>query len=921
MKRTWLYVVLAVFSSWPLTYADSHPPITLDDSLVWTAAIDETADKVNDDIKPTAKFYPVTKALVDDLKGLWAVTGPMSKPRVEHTATLLSNGQVLVVGGYYNDGASRYLATAELYNPATSTWAITGSLAQARTRHTATKLANGKVLVAGGLFYNGVAYQVLNSAAIYDPATGAWTTTGVMKLGRYWHTATLLADGKVLVVGGSSNPNNSTISTNNAELYDSATGTWSLVAAMSTARVYHTATLLNNGKVLITGGQNSVNGVLADAVTYDPTSRVWSSVGIMSTPRVFHSATLLRDGKVLITGGYKALNIPLPLKNDLFDPSPTGVNHWSIPASGLVAGRYSHTATMLYTGRILVTGGVSNAAFGVELYDPVITKIWKQATAMSLIRYGHTASLLTNGKVLVAGGFYYDGINHYHANSELYTPFPSGTVVQPGVGGCNTGPAAPAATTGIARDIASTSANIEGTVNDNCADTSIIFELGTTITYNLYSNSLLSAAGAGLKTYIGIAKTGLLACDTLYHYRIKAENSVGVTYGNDATFRTLACNRANLSIDLDNKRTLLSRGETYSYTALVKDIAKISDVENAVFKAPVVTGLNVTSVTCGNATSSATCPLVADWTVAKLQGTGIVIPKITKGGGVLFTINATVAAGAALGNLSYTAQIETPSNTVDINLSNNTDTDIDRVINRPDFVVTDITLTPNGNIAAQSTFDAEVTVKNQGTAPGNANILGLWLNKSGTIACKAETDAQKNIGVIAAGVSKNFIFSGLNSGLAGSKKLTVFVDSTCLTVEAKTDNNLLTKPYTVVTIPAATPDLMITSVVITPTNPIANGTFNVDIYVKNVGSIASDIAFVDVWAHKTTSPACGAFDSTKWQDLPSLAAGATTTIKFTGLPAGTTAGNKTLQTFVDSWCEVPEAQEGNNKVSKSYVVQ
>jgi WD40 repeat protein len=124
-------------------------------------------------------------------------TGSLITGRREHTATLLSNGKVLVAGGY--NSTSGALASAEVYDPASGTWSSTGSLVSARWTHTATLLRNGKVLVAGGSGVNGV---LLTSAELYDPATGTWTTTGSLVVGRSYQTATLLPSGKVLVVGG-----------------------------------------------------------------------------------------------------------------------------------------------------------------------------------------------------------------------------------------------------------------------------------------------------------------------------------------------------------------------------------------------------------------------------------------------------------------------------------------------------------------------------------------------------------------------------------------------------------------------------------------------------------------------------------------------------------------------------------------------
>jgi WD40 repeat protein len=180
----------------------------------------------------------------------------MATARVAHTATLLPNGKVLVAGG---SGISFYLASAELYDPATGTWSTTGSMATARRYHTATLLPNGKVLVTGG--YNG---SYLASSELYDPATGTWSTTGSMATTRQSQTATLLPNGKVLVTGGY----NDIAYLAGTELYDPATGTWTTTGSMATAHYYHTATLLPNGTALVTGGAND-SGYLNSAELYN----------------------------------------------------------------------------------------------------------------------------------------------------------------------------------------------------------------------------------------------------------------------------------------------------------------------------------------------------------------------------------------------------------------------------------------------------------------------------------------------------------------------------------------------------------------------------------------------------------------------------------------------------------------------------
>jgi Kelch motif/Galactose oxidase, central domain len=233
------------------------------------------------------------------------------------TATLLLNGKVLVAGG---GAANHATASAELYDPASGTWSPTGAMATARFSHTATLLPSGKVLVAGGLD-NG---NVIASSELYDPATGTWSTTGSMGNARLYHTATLLLNGKVLVAGGLTLSAGSGFTlTGSAELYDPASGTWSVTASMAYPRYVATATLLQsgvqNGKVVMVGG-----GFLPPEL-YDPAASTWSAAGTMTSPTYSHTATVLQSGQLLVAGGSTKVWTPstLTARAELYTP-PTG---------------------------------------------------------------------------------------------------------------------------------------------------------------------------------------------------------------------------------------------------------------------------------------------------------------------------------------------------------------------------------------------------------------------------------------------------------------------------------------------------------------------------------------------------------------------------------------------------------------------
>ncbi|HVV01250.1 MAG TPA: kelch repeat-containing protein, partial [Verrucomicrobiae bacterium] len=182
----------------------------------------------------------------------WSTNAPLNTPRYSHTATLLTDGRVLIAGGF---GGS-YLASTEIYDPFTGTCSAGPNMTTNRASHTATLLPNGKVLVVGGSIQVGFFPTTLGSAELFDPVAGTWKQTGSLNTPRAGHTATLLANGKVLVTGGSIYDINTFTSTNmaSAEIYDPASGLWSQVNPMSTPRGAHTATLLRNGKVLVAGG-------------------------------------------------------------------------------------------------------------------------------------------------------------------------------------------------------------------------------------------------------------------------------------------------------------------------------------------------------------------------------------------------------------------------------------------------------------------------------------------------------------------------------------------------------------------------------------------------------------------------------------------------------------------------------------------
>jgi hypothetical protein len=263
--------------------------------------------------------------------------------------------------------------------------ATNGLMVVSRWYNTATLLGNGKVLVAGG-DPNGTN----GTGELYDPTTGTFAASGTMAEQRQRHTANLLGSGKVLVAGGGY-PNY-----NACELYDPSTGTFSPTGAMATAWQYgHAATLINADVVLVTGGYLSGTGSLATAELYVDSAGFWGGANSMTIGRSGHVGVLLPSGKVLLAGG------PFGPSAELWDP----VNATFTATGSMTATRVFAAASLLPSGKVLVAGGggATGSQSSAELYDPAtgqFTLTGSMATGRALF----TMTALTTNEVLVAGG-------------------------------------------------------------------------------------------------------------------------------------------------------------------------------------------------------------------------------------------------------------------------------------------------------------------------------------------------------------------------------------------------------------------------------------------------------------------------------------------------------------------------------------
>jgi hypothetical protein len=356
---------------------------------------------------PTRAPTPTASAT---LAPSFASTGSTVTPRVFCTATLLTDGRVLVAGGLGYDksygGFLPSIASAELYDPKTGMFTSTGSMTAARASATATRLADGRVLIAGGFVRRaaGTPDQTLYSAELYDPTTGKFSPTGSMTGASQVPAGALLPDGRVLIG-----------ETGSAELYDPTTGRFTRTGSMTTAdRGGYTSVALADGRVLFIGGVRSgFNGPDDSAELYDPKTGTFRATGSMGAGRWDETATLLSDGRVLIAGGWvpndtSGSRVEQALATaELYDPT-TGT---FTPTGPMKDARFYQSATLLPAdnGRVLIAGGEqglgnynTHSLDSAELYDPT-TGTFSFALSMTTPRGRPAAVLLPDGRVLVIG--------------------------------------------------------------------------------------------------------------------------------------------------------------------------------------------------------------------------------------------------------------------------------------------------------------------------------------------------------------------------------------------------------------------------------------------------------------------------------------------------------------------------------------
>lgn len=351
-----------------------------------------------------------TKALAD---GQWVLTGQMNFKHTSEPVILLQNGKALIAGGGgsgsgYNAGLTN---TSELYDPSTGQWSYTGNMQVAVANANPLVLNDGRVLIEGGSI-SATANTPTTASELYDPSTGQWSYTGNLNVPHSGALAVKLLDGRILIISGWQS-NFTTTST--SELYDPSTGQWTLTGSVHNpifdgAANNGEAILLNDGRVLKVGGNIGSNSAIAEL--YDPATGQWTQTGSLLLARYSTKLIKLQDGRVLMIGGDQWGNIVAEC--EIYDPS-TG--QWAQTGSLNYARGY-HDALMLPDGRVLVAGGSDiqgNFILQTEIYNPT-TGTWIVDASLNT---GHSVAslmMLSNGKVLVASG--------QQQTAELYTPNP-----------------------------------------------------------------------------------------------------------------------------------------------------------------------------------------------------------------------------------------------------------------------------------------------------------------------------------------------------------------------------------------------------------------------------------------------------------------------------------------------------------------
>ncbi len=339
--------------------------------------------------------------------GSWEIIDSMNVPRYWFGTTILTNSEVIVSGS----DSETLLNSTEIYNVTNDSWELTSTMLRGRAAHHLFKLNNGEVIAVGGF--------LTRSCEVFNSSSNSWRYTDSLKTMKYfWDTATLLNDGRILVAGGYYFDRSTlqNIYYKTCEIFDPITETWSFTDSLAVGRSSHTATLLNNGRVLITGGQNNT-GDINSCEIYNPVTNEWAVVNSLLHARSFHSAVLLSDGRVLVSGGITPDSTLGTKYCEIYDPI---TDSWS-EAGEMTFPRTGHKTLLLFDSTVLITGGTFEPEIW-EIYDPKTLSVIYYDT-LPVVVFEPEIEMFPDGRIISMGGYTFDGMLVENSNLCLmYTP-------------------------------------------------------------------------------------------------------------------------------------------------------------------------------------------------------------------------------------------------------------------------------------------------------------------------------------------------------------------------------------------------------------------------------------------------------------------------------------------------------------------
>lgn len=339
----------------------------------------------------------------------WQTVASLPEPRSNHGVVVLEDGSVLIAGGERgSDPMPPVLSSSALFDPESGTWSQVGELNVARQGAPLTRLTTGEVLIAGGAV-PGESHHVATSVSeIFHPIGRTWSRTGELNVPRYRAAVARLDDGRVLIVAGSNGPPDGERFQASAEIYEPREGRWRVLEGeLAVARDTHFAVTLDDGRVLVGGGEGPWNVTSRVSELFDPATETFVAAGNMNTPRRFPSVTKLSDGRVLVAGGW---DVPQDQAErvyysaaEVYDPANGA---WQ-PVAEMARPRAFHVAALLPDGRVLVAGGQDSEGYvtEAEVYDPT-SDSWTSVGPLPVpVRsITSTAAVVPGLGVLVVGG-------------------------------------------------------------------------------------------------------------------------------------------------------------------------------------------------------------------------------------------------------------------------------------------------------------------------------------------------------------------------------------------------------------------------------------------------------------------------------------------------------------------------------------